>query len=57
MMKITQHMLMTKEVAVHPYFEIHLDLTYMTETEFQNAMVQIGKMVPNLDVVLRKPEV
>lgn len=36
-----------------PYYEIHLYLTYMTEREFKNALLQLHNIQDKFDVVLR----
>jgi hypothetical protein len=55
-MKITERMHLQKEPCAEPLFELHLDLTQMTEREMINAMLVIHHAIPKFDVVLRKGE-
>lgn len=41
------------ELAVNPYYEIHLDLTYMTEREFKHAVGLLDSIRSKFNVVLK----
>jgi len=54
-MKVSLKTHLQTEPSSIPLFELHMDLTQMTEREFTNALTLISEISPKFDVVLRKP--
>jgi len=54
-MKVSMKAHKQVEPSSIPLFELHMDLTQMTEREYINALTLISEISPKFDVVLRKP--